>query len=75
MNTCSLARSRDTRKIKDEVPHLSEEDIGRTPVQIRSIVWIAIYKSKSCKGRGCLEHWRRVRISDKLGEVVVNDGG
>ncbi len=58
MNSSSLTRGRNAREVKDEVPHLSIEDVGRSPVQVRGVVWIAIYEPEAGESRCCLEHWR-----------------
>jgi len=73
MNTCSFTCCWNTREIKDKVPHLAVEDVGRSPVQVGSIVWIAIYKSKPGEPGGRFKYWWRVRVTNELRVVVVDD--
>lgn len=75
MNTRYIVACRHTRQVKDKIPHLTQEDIGAAPVQVCREVWIAINEPEALKVSGGFQNRWVIRISDKLREVVVDDGG
>jgi len=85
LQTCCLSRrpmnarrrpsSRDICCVQNKIPHLPIENISRSPIQIRGVVFIGIDKSKSGEtGSGFYGRWVGC-VADQVGVVVIYDRG
>jgi hypothetical protein len=57
------------RRIQDQVSHLAEEDVRRSPSQVSRVVVISVDEAKTLEVGGRFEHRWIIWISDDLRKV------
>lgn len=74
MNSCAFRGGRSISYINNEIPNLSEEDVGRAkPLRTVRLILIAIDDAEAYKVCSSSKYGQVIRISDNLGIIIVYD--